>query len=76
MSNIQEVENEINHMAAEIIANKLGSGASLSVTPFTIKCLPQKGHGLGGYINQSSQLHDFESWVSPGNYVLHILDQN
>ena len=77
MENIDELERKINSMAAKYISDSLGSNASdnYTVSPFKISQSNQKGNGLGGYINQNTQLEDFESWVSPGNYVLHILNK-
>jgi len=77
MDNIDELERKINTMAAKFIAESLGTNASnnYTVSPFKISQSNQRGKGLGGYINQTTQLDDFESWVSPGNYVLHILNK-
>ena len=76
MDKIHQLEKEINHMAAKMISEKLGSDArkGVTVSPFKLEPSKQKGKGLGGYINQSTQSRDFDSWVSPGNFVLHILN--
>jgi len=77
MQNIHEIEDEINSLAAKLISSKLGENEAknFTISPFKLK-QPKKGKGLGGYVNQNDQLHDFESWAGPGNFVYHVLNQN
>jgi hypothetical protein len=75
---IKGIEEKVNNYAGSLLLNYTKSHGinedDIKVSPFKLKYNQKKGGGrLSRGINQSQQLRDFESFVSPGNFVINFI---